>query len=303
LLVAEICGYDPIVIFDIDWGDYDPALKWEEQLLEEGPNRFVKGKKLHTPRGDWRIVYSEPFHSTPEQVAFPLHEPEEYEVLHWYVARINECVPRITGEIQRMRESVGDRGLIALRIGYPHELLSYTIPYLLSLISLPDRIYHWVDYPELYREAMEDIHGMQKCIVDVGSAAGCDLFFFGTFGTEIFSPALFAQAIGPYARDMCQYIRAHGAFSYYHACGHNRKWLELGYLNDVHPTLLEGFTPPPAGTVDDLKWARQVTDPDICTRGNLDVDLVRDGTPEAIERATLQILDATQGWRQIVGTG
>jgi hypothetical protein len=302
LVVAEVCGYDPVVIFDIDWGEYDPALKWKEEVIEQDENSCLKRKTLQTPWGPWQIVYSEPFRSSPEQIEFPFKGPEDFKVLLWYAERISHCGPGIAEGVQQVRELIKNRALISLRIGYPHELLSYTIPYILSPISLADRIYYWYDFPELYKEAMAAIHETQKSIVAAASAAGCDSFFFGSFGTEIFSPQIFREAIGPYAREMCEYIHEHGAFSYYHACGHNRIWLERGYLNMVHPTLLEGFTPPPAGTVDNLEWARQVTHPDICTRGNLDIEILRDSSPEVIEQETHNILDATQGYRHIVGT-
>ena len=301
LATAERCGYDPIVIIDSDWGRYDPALHWREETLSEDERGLLKRKTLATPWGPWRIVYHELYASSPEQTEFPLQGPGDFEVLLWYAERIRGCGRGLAEYVAGVRQAVAERGLICLRLGYPHELLSYSIPYLLSPISLTDRIYYYYDYPDLYRQAMEAVHRTGQWLVETAAAAGCDGFFLGSFGTEVFSPQLFSEAILPYGRDMCRWIREQGAFSLYHACGHNRVWLEKGYLNQVRPDILEGFAPPPAGTVDDLAGARRVTDPAICTRGNLDIELLRNGTPGAVEEATRRVLEATRGYRHIVG--
>jgi len=66
--------------------------------------------------------------------------------------------------------------------------------------------------------------------------------------------------------------------------------------------LLETLAPPPTGNIEDLRWAREQIDPDITTKGNLDLGLLRDGTPAEIAEATRAIVDATSGYRHWVGT-
>ena len=57
----------------------------------------------------------------------------------------------------------------------------------------------------------------------------------------------------------------------------------------------------PYGEIDDLRQARQALHPDICTRGNLDTEIMRSGTPQQIVETVTSIIDATWGYRHIVG--
>jgi len=67
--------------------------------------------------------------------------------------------------------------------------------------------------------------------------------------------------------------------------------------------VLETFAPPPTGDITDLRWARERVDPEITTKGNLDIGLLREGTPDEVAQATRDIVEATAGYRHWVGTG
>jgi len=74
----------------------------------------------------------------------------------------------------------------------------------------------------------------------------------------------------------------------------------MGYYNQMGIDLFETLSPPPVGNVADLARARRILDPEMCTRGNLGLDVLLQGTPDDVAQATMKILDATKGFKHIV---
>jgi len=64
---------------------------------------------------------------------------------------------------------------------------------------------------------------------------------------------------------------------------------------------LETISPPPEGN-NDLAEARRLLDPAICTKGNLSLILLRDGTVDDIIQATRHMVQAVQGYAHIHST-
>jgi uroporphyrinogen-III decarboxylase len=53
--------------------------------------------------------------------------------------------------------------------------------------------------------------------------------------------------------------------------------------------------------VDDLRTARASIDCSIVTKGNIDLGLLLEGSPEACAAAAREVLDATAGYPHLVG--
>jgi len=64
--------------------------------------------------------------------------------------------------------------------------------------------------------------------------------------------------------------------------------------------LFETLSPPPVGNVEDLKAAREHLPEDMCTRGNIGLDVLLNGTVEQVEEATINIIEATKGHKHMV---
>lgn len=75
-----------------------------------------------------------------------------------------------------------------------------------------------------------------------------------------------------------------------------------GYYDRFCPDVFETLSPPPQGDLDNLAETRRRLPSSICTKGNLDLGLLREGTPDQVADATLDILAATRGYRHMVGT-
>ena len=65
--------------------------------------------------------------------------------------------------------------------------------------------------------------------------------------------------------------------------------------------VLETLAPPPEGD-NDLKQARTLLDPSICTKGNLSLMLLRDGSPDEIGAQTRILVESVRGSAHVVST-
>lgn len=61
------------------------------------------------------------------------------------------------------------------------------------------------------------------------------------------------------------------------------------------------IAPPPDGD-NDLAESRRYLAPEICTKGNLQLGTLRDGTPSEIVRATREMVEAVRGWSHVYST-
>jgi len=65
--------------------------------------------------------------------------------------------------------------------------------------------------------------------------------------------------------------------------------------------VIETIAPPPEGD-NELAESRNCIDQTICTKGNLNLNLLRDGTPERITVETMNLISAVKGFKHIVST-
>ncbi len=52
----------------------------------------------------------------------------------------------------------------------------------------------------------------------------------------------------------------------------------------------------------DLAESRKYLDPQICTKGNFKLNLLREGTPAQIAELTHQMVESVRGWKHIIST-
>jgi uroporphyrinogen-III decarboxylase len=105
----------------------------------------------------------------------------------------------------------------------------------------------------------------------------------------------------PYIRRLSAWTHAQGGLFWEHNCGRTRELIQRGFFNLLGADVLETISPPPEGN-NDLAEARRLLDPAICTKGNLSLILLRDGSVEQIEQATRLMVRAVQGFAHIHST-
>ena len=294
LQAAGRCGYDPLIVeYGFDWGKYLPSLRWNEAWHETNERLYLT-KTLFTPVGAVHTVVVEA--NDADWVAEPpIKRLEDYAVLEWmqaeFLSHPEEMKATIQDQVKRARRLIGDRGLYYVTTGFGIGP------------SAEDAIYHAHDCPEVAERVGRTSEKINRLIIKTAIQAGVDLVFLSDPPAGYKSNRKWMAEDAPRLRQTVDFVHACGGYALVHDCTRIHELVQLGGYNLVKPDVLETFAPPPTGDIMDLRWARQQVDPEITTKGNLDVGLLREGTRDEVARATLNIIEATAGYRHWVGTG
>ena len=205
----------------------------------------------------------------------------------------------------RRDQDIRDRYSRFVRAAAPHGVtqLQLELPYFLfSLPGFADKplMMHMTE-PERFGQSMalaeKALHHVARLLIDVG----VDFIWIGAPGTELLSPRIWDDVIVPQSRRFVEHVRACGGRTHFHCCGQSRLWIETGSNNQLGRDLVETLSPPPAGTVTDLSEARSRIDASIATRGNIDLELIRSGTPDQCVEAARKVAEATADWPHVLG--
>ncbi len=292
LYAAEVCGYAPIFEVPLEFGKYNPALRWKVEEIARGEGFIRRRSTLDTPCGTLSMVSEEKRHMHPFVIEPTLKTGAGYSAVEWYANEMRSCEEGIRQEVAETVRLVGDKGLIRIALGHPFELLCSTYP---------DILYSYHDDPEAHRHLAREILETEKFIIEIGLDEGAQLVYTAAVGTEMVSPHLFEAEFLPALREMKEVTKKNGGYLYYHSCGFVKKFIELNYYNDFEPDIFETLAGPPTGEITDLRWARSRLSSHICTKGNLDTELLRSGPLDRIVETTRSILRATSGYRHMVG--
>jgi uroporphyrinogen-III decarboxylase len=122
-----------------------------------------------------------------------------------------------------------------------------------------------------------------------------------SYGLEMTSPRLFEEMDLDYIQRFSSWTHERNGLFWYHNCGLTRKLIAEGYFNRLGADVIETIAPPPEGD-NDLAESRSHISPTICTKGNLSLGLLRDGTPDEVAGSARRIVEAVQGTRHIYST-
>jgi uroporphyrinogen-III decarboxylase len=148
---------------------------------------------------------------------------------------------------------------------------------------------------------MDAIYDASLFIMQIAREEGIDFMSDSSYGLEMTSPALFEVMDLPYIQNFSKWTHERDGLMWYHNCGLTRRMIMDGSFNKLGADLIETVAPPPSGD-NDLAESRRYIDPRICTKGNLDLTLLRDGTPEEVVSATRRIVEAVRGYAHVFST-
>jgi uroporphyrinogen-III decarboxylase len=138
-------------------------------------------------------------------------------------------------------------------------------------------------------------------VMNIAIEEGIDFMSDSSYGLEMTSPALFAEMDLPYIQKFAQWTHERNGLFWYHNCGYTRKLIMDGTFNTLGADVIETIAPPPEGD-NDLAESRKYVDPKICTKGNFNLNLLREGTPDQIAEKTQKMVRAVHGWKHIFST-
>jgi hypothetical protein len=284
---------DNIVCLGTDYGKHNPKLSWKEFQREKNEDGYIAAEEINTPHGALVRKREMKPGFDPWTVESAVRTSEDFAKVEWYAQELANCVPLLVPGWEKELEIVGGEAVSGIMLLLPVEMY--------WLVSYADQCLMYMDYPEQCKRAMDAILESNKVIAAAALKAGVQLIVMGSAGLELFSPDIFRNAIIPYAKEMCSFVRENGGLSFYHMCGHSLEIARLGWLNEIHPDIFETFSPPPCGVVKNLAEARAMLSPEICSRGNLPVEILLDGPSEKIIKETKKLASMTKDWKHIIG--
>jgi len=225
-----------------------------------------------------------------------LKEERDYEALNWYLDQVGEHLDvliKLKSQYVAAHRRKYGAGRIVLSDG----------PFSCALrgwVRRDDLILQESMWPDTFLRTVLKLHKLEQTLMIAALESGANMIRFCVEGRERYTREMFERDVLPMLHEDVALVHQHGAFSYIHTCGHMRDQLNWGYLNQLKPHLVESFSELPEGDVEDLKRARDMVDPAICTRGNVSLTLLRLGTPAEVERATRKTIEAVRGFRHIV---
>jgi hypothetical protein len=267
------------------------SLRWEDRTETDGELRTIY-RCLETPYGElkWKLQEAPRHGVTP--IGYPLTVDDRLDAVRWYAEQFHGILPHVPEMVGPIVEQARNHGALCIQWNLqPFELM--------GLLSVPDLVMHAMSDLGTYRLVCDDIRDVNIEVARAVVAAGADFVFLGGPGVEMMSPRLYDDFIIPDSQEISQAVHEAGGLIYSHICSPIEPLLSKGYYNRMGLDLFETLSPPPVGNVQSLGEARQTLDDRICTRGNVGLDVLVNGTVEEVERATRDVLEATRGTKHI----
>ena len=275
-------GYDGVV----------PQLAWQNKTENRSEER-VTTSSLETPYGTLQWEYHERKRQGMTPVRYPIRFGDSLEPVKWIIDRQFEALPFIPEMVGPLMEKIHPEWPLCIQWSVqPFEMLCLTPP--------PDAVMFAMSDMEGYRKLCDRILelNLELCRAVIG--AGADFIFLGGPGRELMSPLLYETFMVPDSAKISAAVHEAGGMVYSHICSPVQPFLDMGYYNSMGIDLFETLSPPPVGNVESLADARRRLPEEMCTRGNIGLDVLLTGTVEDVERATLEVIEATRGFKHIV---
>jgi hypothetical protein len=285
--LAQHLGYQPMFMTECS----GLIFNWRTDESRSTAERAFR--VISTPKGEW--TWLAPWKDAPwnDDAGCPVQTLRDHELLVAVCEQVSDRGGQIRDYFRDWRRKVGEEGVIVM--GHPHpSWLGYQI-------NPTNIFYHWKDSREVFRRSMEAVYEASLIVMSIALQEGIDFMSDSSYGLEMTSPALFAAMDLPYIVRFADWTHRHGGLFWYHNCGYTSKLIRDGVFNTIGADVIETIAPPPEGD-NDLAVSRSHIDRTVCTKGNLNLRLLRDGRPEQIADEVQKIAAAVRGYPHIVST-
>ena len=282
------CGIDAnVVVGEANYFRPDHPLGWRRELIsDDGTVRRFK-RIIPSPLRPLEVHYRDTDCEKYAMTKPALETEADYEALLGYLRLLRENRMELVRSFRRMREEVGEGGLLTVFVPAPMEMY--------YVILQQEMVYHWLDFEETYRRAMQEVEQTGLFIIDCAAEAGADMIMFGGAGTEIFSPEMIEAGIIQPETRYAEKCRELGMFSLMHCCGCTQILLDRGWIDAVRPTVFESFTQKPLGNIEDPSAAARGLPHGTFFKGGLSLAQLRNGTPSEVSAMTRAALSGFGG--------
>jgi hypothetical protein len=285
--LARALDYEPMFMTDCS----GLIFPWREEPDLSDGECIVS--TIETRRGRWIRRVSRALGEWGDDSGFPLKTEDDHAMLVQICEEVGARAGTIRGYFRDFRARVGEEGVIV--IGHPH------VSWLGYQASQQNLIFHLQDFPRTFRRSMDAIMEAALFVFGIALEEGIDFMSESCSGLEMTSPRDFDEVDLPVLVKLAEWTRERGGLFWYHNCGQTRELIRNGRFNRFLPDVLETIAPPPEGD-NDLAQSRRLLDARICTKGNLSLGTLRDGTVEDVVRETRAMVEAVRGFRHVHST-
>ncbi len=198
------------------------------------------------------------------------------------------------------RDKLGDLGVYSLMVLLPLDWWFYV-----RNGTYEQTVYDLADEPEKMSEIFSYYTGFVLALLDAYLEAGPDeIQLQGSVSSlSLSSLSSYTKYNLPFIQKITAICKKAGLITHQHVCGRSARIVELSYAH-TDLDVMEPLEGPPGGDVD-LAEAKKRYGDKFCLKGNLNTfDLMLKGTPEEVERAARQAIDAAgEGGGFILSTG
>lgn len=282
------CGIDAnVVVGEANYFPESHPLGWRKEMMsDDGVVRRFK-RIIPSPLHPLEIHYREADTEKYSITKPALESEEDYEALIAYLRLLRKNRAELVASFRNMRDEVGEGGLLTIFVPAPMEMY--------YVILQQEMVYHWLDFEDTYRRAMNEVEQTGLFIIECAAEAGADMIMFGGAGSEIFSPEMIEEGIvRPEAR-YAQKCRELGLLSLMHCCGCTQILLDRGWIDVVRPTVFESFTQKPLGNIEDPSAAARRLPEGTFFKGGLNLARLRNGSPEEVAEMARDALKQFSG--------
>ena len=287
ILLARHLDYEPMFMAELT----NLIFNW--QVDEFRSDEKFETSVIQTPKGEWTRRFPRKEIQWNDDVPCPVQNEKDHEFFVAVCEQIGDQEEKIRQYYRQFRQRVGEDGVIVL--GHPHpSWLGYQIS--------PSMIfYQWSDFQETFIRSMDALFEASLFVMNIALEEGIDFMSDSSYGLEMTSPTLFAEMDLPYIQKFAQWTHERNSLFWYHNCGYTRKLIMDGTFNTLGADVIETIAPPPEGD-NDLAESRRFVNPNICTKGNFNLNLLREGAPDQIAEETRKMVRAVHGWKHIFST-
>jgi len=291
----QIVGGEPMFNVGLpDVGSVIPNLVWQTKI-KETENTKIISSSLNTPYGpiNWKFREQKKHGLTPMEYPLTMDSENIFDIVSWYMEQHLELVKNFDELIGPVLQKTQQHGAVSIQWNIqPFELMGLLSVENLAMLAMLE--------PKRYRQTCDLIRDINIELIKAVFSCGADFVFLGAPGVEMLSPQIYEEFIIPDSKKITDVVHDEGGLVYCHICSPVEPFLSNGYYNQMGLDLFETLSPPPVGNVPDLAAAREILDDKICTRGNLGLDVLLNGSREEIEQTTIKIIEATRGSKHMI---
>lgn len=286
--------FDMIPLYNMGMIDFVPLISTISrentpiEYLNDGKRRKYRSV-LKTPKGDLEFIAMEDEFNGSAVIKPQITKDYELDVLEYFLDALLEIksFPNVVEHIKNCRNIVGENEALDIQWAMqPYEMLCFPDNVNTVLLSY--------DRPMQFRRLMNKILCLDERLLTAVSEGGADFVFLGGPGSEMISPKFYEDYLVPYSKIVTDMAHLNGLLVYSHICSPIEPMLTLGYYNKMGIDLFETLSEAPVGNVISMRDAFSKLDNKICTRGNIGLDLLLNGSPDEISEKSLEILQAAK---------